>query len=110
MKKLTLSIVALITAICVNAQSGAHFQYKMSSDKGMGGTMDMNYSEYGHLSEVNMSAPQMPGGEMKMKSLSNKSNPDVSYIIDDKNKTYREQKQNTAAPVTDEKEVTVKKL
>jgi hypothetical protein len=91
MKKLTLSIIALT--------------------KGMSGTMDVNHSEYGSLSEMKMAMPQMPGGEMIIKSLSKKSVPDVSYTIDDKNKTYKEQKRNTTALANrEEKDVTVKKL
>jgi hypothetical protein len=111
MKKLALSIIAFTTAIALNAQSGAHIQFKMSSTKGMTGTMDINHSEYGSLTEMKMAMPQMPGGEMIIKSLSKKSVPDVSYTIDDKNKTYKEQKKSTTAPANkEEKDVTVKKL
>ncbi len=110
MKKISLLIIAIITAITLTAQNGAHIQFKITSAKGMNGTMDMKFSEFGTVTEMKMLAPQLPGGEMKSKSLSKKSNPDVFYVIDDVNKTYREQKKSAARPVKDEKEITVKKL
>jgi hypothetical protein len=109
MKKIILTIIAVATAITLNAQGGAHFQFKITSDKGMSGTMDVKHGEAGSLSEMNMASPKMPGGAMIIKSLSKKSTPDVSYIIDDKNKTYREQKKSTHQN-HEEKDVTVKKV
>jgi hypothetical protein len=110
MKKITIVIIAVMTSVCIKAQNGAHFQFKMSSNKGLSGTMDLNYSELGSLSEMKMTAPQLPGGEMKSKSLSKKNNPDVLYIIDDNKKTYREQKKSAPNTVKEEKEITVKKI
>ncbi|MGZ3866432.1 MAG: DUF4412 domain-containing protein [Bacteroidia bacterium] len=110
MKKLTLSIAALATALALNAQSGTHAQFKMTSARGMNGTMDLNYSETGHLSVMKSTSPQLPGGEMIIKSLYKKSTPDVTYMIDDKSKTYREQKKSATHKNHEEKEVTVKKV
>lgn len=109
MKKLTLTIAMFAVTISVNAQSGSHSQFKLASGRGMNGTMDLNYSEYGHTSVMKSTAPQLPGGEMIIKSLSKKSSPDVTYMIDDKNKTYREVKKS-AGHRGEEKDVTVKKV
>ncbi|MGZ3864730.1 MAG: DUF4412 domain-containing protein [Bacteroidia bacterium] len=109
MKKLTLSIATFAAAFSLSAQSGSHVQFKMTSARGMNGTMDVNYSEHGHLSVMKSTAPQLPGGEMVIKSLSMKSTPGVTYMIDDKNKTYREVK-GSAGHKGEEKDVTVKKL
>lgn len=87
MKKLVLCL-ALIAAIRATSQNGAQMEYKISSTKGAAGSMKINYSEYGSASEFSMNMPQMPGGSMVTKGLVQKSNPEIVYIIDDKNKTY----------------------
>jgi hypothetical protein len=92
MKKNILVFIAVCFAAAVNAQNGAYIEYKISSSKGAKGTVKLKFSEFGSASEFNMAIPQMPGGGMVNKSLSKKSNPDVVYSIDDKNKTYTERK------------------
>ena len=109
MKKIILSISAICLSIFVNAQNGAHIEYKISSSKGSGGTMAINYSEFGHISEFSMVVPQMPGGGIVTRTLMMKSTPDVYYIINEKNKTYSEM-QKKESQTQDNKTYTVKKI
>jgi hypothetical protein len=111
MKKLNLVLSAICISALSIAQNGAAIEYKITSSKGAGGTMKVNYSEFGNLSEFNMSAPSMPGGGMKNKSLSMKSNPDVIYMINDQNKTYSEMKKGQGQQGgEDNRTYTVKKI
>ncbi|HXA02850.1 MAG TPA: DUF4412 domain-containing protein [Cytophagaceae bacterium] len=97
MKKNILVFIAMCFAIAVNAQNGAYIEYKIGSSKGAKGTAKLNFSEFGSISEFNIILPQMPGEGMVNKSLSQKSNPDVVYNINDKNKTYSETKKATTS-------------
>jgi hypothetical protein len=109
MKTLLSFLSLLLCSSVLPAQNGASIEYKISSSRGANGTMKVNFSEFGSVSEFNMAAAQMPGA-MSVKSLHKRSNPDVSYTINDKNKTYSENpyKENQAAE--DTKKYTVKKL
>jgi hypothetical protein len=107
MKKI-ISLIAIVFAANAHAQNGAHIEFKMSSTKGATGTVKANHSEYGSLSEMNMVVPQMPGGGMSTKALIQKSNPDVTYILNDKDKTYSERKKSE--PKEDTRTYEVKKL
>ncbi|MBA3664263.1 MAG: DUF4412 domain-containing protein [Bacteroidetes bacterium] len=109
MKKIVFAAIAICFAAITGAQNGAHMEYKITSSNGTSGTVKMNYSEYGSLMDFNMVIPQMPGGGMQMKHLTQKSNPDVVYSLNDKDKTYSEQKTKEAAS-DDSKTYTVKKL
>jgi hypothetical protein len=93
MKKLVTSILTLGCAL-VLAQNGAYIEYKITTTTGVSGNMKVNVSEFGTTSEYNMIIPQMPGGGVKNKSLVQKSNPEVIYMIDDKNKTATETKKS----------------
>jgi hypothetical protein len=109
MKKLIL-FSAICFATAVNSQNGATIEYKISSSKGPGGSMKINYSEFGSSSEFNMVIPQMPGGGMVTKGLIQKSNPDVTYMINDKNRSYSENKKSDAPAKEDNRTYEVKKL
>ena len=91
MKKL-ISSVLTCGCIFVSAQNGAYIEYKISTTTGVSGNMKVNVSEFGTSSEFNMVIPQMPGGGIKNKSLIQKNNPEIIYMIDDKNKTATETK------------------
>jgi hypothetical protein len=111
MKNLILIPALALTALITNAQNGASFEYKITSTKGMNGTSLMKYSEYGTMSTMNMNAPQMPGGGMTMTTLSKKDNPDVFYMLNDKSKTYTENKRGGgSATHEDNSTYTVKKI
>lgn len=112
MKKSKLTAAFLFTALLAIAQSGAYFEYKVTSAKGMSGTSEMKHSEYGSISTVNMSSPKMPGGGMSMTTLAKKDNPDVFYILNDKAKTYSEMKRSASTGGTheDNTNYTVKKV
>jgi hypothetical protein len=109
MKKIVLSLIAIVFASGMSAQNGAYIEFKMSSTKGATGTVKAKHSEFGSLSEMTMVIPQMPGGGMNTKALIQKSNPDVTYIINDKDKTYSERKKSDASK-EDNKTYEVKKI
>ncbi|MGZ3899238.1 MAG: DUF4412 domain-containing protein [Bacteroidia bacterium] len=109
MQKILFLAIAAFLTVSTTAQNGAQMEYKITSTKGATGTVKVNYSEYGSISEMNMVIPQMPGGGMEMKSLIQKSNPDVIYSINDKDKTYSERKTKETSS-EDNKTYTVKKL
>lgn len=109
MKKILFAALAVFAGGLSLAQNGAHMEYKLTSTKGATGTIKVNYSEYGSVSEMNMVIPQMPGGGMDMKHLIQKANPDVIYSINDKDKTYSERKVKENSN-DDNKTYTVKKL
>jgi hypothetical protein len=109
MKNNILIFIIMCFAIAANAQNGAYIEYKISSSKGAKGTAKLNFSEFGSISEFSMVVPQMPGGGVVNKSLSPKSNPDVVYKIDDKNKTYTETKKITTSSDDSKNYVVTKK-
>lgn len=107
MKKL---IVALsLLNLSISAQNGAYLEYKVSSSRGANGSVKINFSDLGHSSVFNMVIPQMPGGGITVKSLSQNSKPDVVYLINDNNKTYSEKK-TTELAAEDTKTYSVQKL
>lgn len=106
----SLLIIASAFTITLNAQNGSHVQFKMTSSKGANGTMNTYYSEYGSITEFNMIVPQMPGGGFSNKVLIKKSDPDVTYVINEKDKTYSERKKTESTPKEDTRSYTVKKL
>lgn len=108
--KITITAITLCLTLSLSSQNGTHVEYKMSSTKGMNGTMKMNYSEYGSATEFNMVVPQMPGGGMVIKSLMQKSNPDIIYTINEQNKTYTERIKGEAKETEDNRTYEVKKL
>jgi len=110
MKKISLSLIAVVFAATINAQNGAHIEYKLTSSKGATGTIKASHSELGSLSEMNMVVPQMPGGGMSSKMLIQKSNPDVAYMLNDKDKTYSERKKTEGGSKEDTRTYEVKKL
>ncbi len=108
MKNIILGIAVCFTT-SVNSQNGANIEFKITSSKGQTGSMKINFSEFGSMSEFNMVIPQMPGGGIVMKNLTQKSNPDVTYTINDKSKSYSENKK-TEASKEDTKTYEVKKI
>ncbi len=110
MKKTILSLIALVFSATLGAQNGAHIEFKMTSSKGATGTIKADHSEFGSISEMNMVVPQMPGGGMANKTLMQKSNPDVAYVLNEKDKTYSERKKNQGTPKEDTRKYDVKKL
>lgn len=109
MKTIFTFLSALLLSSVSLSQNGAYIEYKINSSKGANGSMKVNFSEFGSVSEFNMAAAQMPGG-MSMKSLHKKSTPNVSYMINDKTKTYSETAYKESAANEDTKTYTVKKL
>ncbi len=109
MKKLFISSIALFISVASFGQ-GALIEFKMTSTKGMTGTIITKHSEYGSKVDMNMSAPQMPGGGIQMVSLSKKDNPDVTYVLNEANKTYTERKKTESKAHTDNNTYTVKKV
>lgn len=110
MKKLIFNSIAIFLSGFAIAQSGALIEFKMTSSKGLTGSIMTKHSEFGSIVHMNMSAPQMPGGGIQMVSLTKKDNPDVSYILNETNKTYREQKKGASKETTDNNTYTVKKI
>lgn len=109
MKRIIGLTTLLVAGLMSVAQNGAHMEYKISSTKGATGSVKVNYSEFGSVSEFNMVIPQMPGGGFDMKTLIQKNNPDVAYSINDKDKTYSERKMKEVSS-EDNSTYTVKKL
>jgi hypothetical protein len=107
--KTFLVATGMFFASILSSQNGAKIEYKLFSTSGAKGAMKLNYSEYGSVSEFNMTMPQMPGSGMTTKSLSQTSKPGFIYMINDQNKTYSEIKQADMVK-EDTKTYTVKKL
>ncbi|MBL7921898.1 MAG: DUF4412 domain-containing protein [Bacteroidia bacterium] len=110
MKKLFFNSVALLISAASFAQSGAQLEFKMTSTKGPTGTFVVKHSEYGSKANMNMVVPQMPGGGIQMTTLMKKDNPDVTYTLNEANKTYTERKKTEAKEATDNNIYTVKKI
>ena len=87
MKKIFL-ILFVLNITYLNSQNGAYIEYKITGAQGSGGSVKINFSEFGSVSVFNMSVPQMPGGGFSMKHLNQKSNPGIIYMINEKDKTY----------------------
>jgi hypothetical protein len=109
MKKQFISLALLCLAGLIHAQNGAYIEYKITSSRGANGSAKVNFSEFGSVSVFNMIIPQMPGGGMTIKSLTQKNSPELIYMINDNNKTYSEKKRSDMAN-EDNKTYTVKKL
>jgi hypothetical protein len=109
MKKNILVLMTMCFAVAAYAQNGAYIEYKINSSKGTKGTLKLTFSEFGSTSDFSMVVPQMPGRDIANKSLSQKSNPDIVYKIDDKSKTYAEAKK-AAANSDDPKNYTVTRI
>jgi hypothetical protein len=102
MKTIIFAAALLFSGVIASAQNGASMEFKVSSNKGVGGTINVKYSEFGTKSESSMMG-------MNMVSLTKKESPDVVYMINDKDKTYREMKKSTSQP-DDNSTYTVKKI
>ncbi|MDI1354003.1 MAG: DUF4412 domain-containing protein [bacterium] len=109
MKTTLILLFSLFMSAHLQSQNGTYLEYKISSGTGHGGSIKMNASEYGSLSEFSMVIPQMPGGGMITKSLIQKSHPGIIYSINDKNKSYSEITPSEASG-QDSKTYSVKKL
>jgi hypothetical protein len=107
-KQILLLAVAFSNSILIS-QNGASVDYKITSSKGANGEVKVKFSEFGSISEFNMVIPQMPGGGMFIKSLTKKSTPGITYMINDKNKIYS-QTNPTDPSNQDTKTYVVKKL
>jgi hypothetical protein len=89
MKKLFyLLLFSAFTVNSISAQNGASLEFKLTSSKGMTGTMKIFYSSPGSRMEMNMVVPQMPGGGFSKTTLVKSDKPGTVYTLDDKNKTY----------------------
>ncbi|MEO6303992.1 MAG: DUF4412 domain-containing protein [Bacteroidia bacterium] len=110
MKKLFINFSALLISTLSFAQSSALIEFKMTSTKGLTGTITNKHSEYGSKVSMNMVVPQMPGGGIQMTTLIKKDNPDVTYTLNETNKTYTERKKAEAKETTDNNTYTVKKI
>lgn len=107
--KTKLIIGLVILAGVANAQQGSSLEYKIASSRGASGNVKVNISDLGTASLFNMIIPQMPGGGINIKSLTKKSNPDVTYIVNDNTKTFSETK-NSETAKEDTKTYLVKKI
>ncbi len=105
--------ISLIIAMCfggsVNSQNGACLDYRITSSKGINGTIKLSYSEFGSIMEFNMMLPQMPDRGIITKNLSQKNEPEVMYTINDRSKTYTETTKKASAK-EDTKTYVVKKI
>jgi hypothetical protein len=91
MKKAALSIVILICMAMQASAQGMYIEFKMTgSQSGISGTSKAYSSDGNTRSEINITAPQMPGGGISKVSLILKSDPKKVYMLDDKAKTYTE--------------------
>lgn len=106
--KITLLLIVLSVYI-FKAQNGAYIEYKITSSKGYSGTIKVNFSEYGSLSDFSMIVPQMPGGGIKNKTLMKKDKPGMIFTLNDQAKTYSEIAPSDAS-AQDTKTYVVKKL
>ncbi len=109
MKKPLTLLVYLILCHTLVSQNGMYIEFKISSSRGNAGSVKVNYSEMGSVSEFSMSVPQIPGGGFVMKTLNKKNNPGTVYFINDNNKTYSESSPTDPAN-QDTKTYKVKKL
>ena len=89
MKKLFLSIISItLTFASIVAQSGATFEFKISSSKGATGSIKTFYSSGNSRMEMQMTIPQMPNGGFSRTSITKSAKPSTVYALDDKSKTY----------------------
>jgi hypothetical protein len=91
------------------SQNGAAIEFKMSSSKGVKGSFRISSSSLGTISEFSMYVPKMPGGGTSGKSLVRIADPDLIYMISDKDKSYSELKK-PAGGEDDQKNYTVSKM
>ncbi|MBA2611631.1 MAG: DUF4412 domain-containing protein [Bacteroidetes bacterium] len=110
MKKLFINLSAVLISTFSIAQSGALIEFKMTSTKGLTGTIINKHSEYGSKVNMNMAMPQMPGGGIQMTTLMQKDKPDITYTLNESNKTYTERKKGETKETTDNNIYTVKKI
>lgn len=111
MKKLFVNSIALLISAFSIAQSDALIEFKMSSTKGPSGTFTVKHSAYGSRAHMNMVVPQMPSGGIQITTLMKKDNPDVTYTLNEANKTYTEHKKSETKETTNSNNnYTVKKI
>ncbi|MBS1651695.1 MAG: DUF4412 domain-containing protein [Bacteroidetes bacterium] len=108
MKKTINTLVLCLGVYILSSQNGIFIEYALKSSKGPKGSIKVNYSEFGHISEFTMDIPQIPGG-ITNKVLYIKSVPEAVYVINEKSKTYSEQKKSSTTNES-EKKYTVTKL
>ncbi|MFI5140690.1 MAG: DUF4412 domain-containing protein [Sphingobacteriales bacterium] len=89
-KQLLLTIGAAFILLFAAAQNGAHVEYKLSSDKGINGSMNLFFMDGNYRSEMKVAIPQMPAGGMNMVTITQKDKPNTHYLLNESGKTYRE--------------------
>jgi len=92
MQKLISLSLALLIAGGLSAQ-GYYVEFKMTSankEAALNGSMKSFSQDGNSRSEINMIMPQMPGGAIKITSLTLKDEPNKIYLINEKDKTYSE--------------------
>lgn len=91
MKKIFLLSVACLTLhVATNAQSGAHIEYKLTSDVGANGNIGVYFSDGNSRTDMTMAIPQLPGGGIDMSTITQKDKKDTHYQLNNNNKTYKE--------------------
>ena len=91
MKRIALSIFLLMTTTIVAlAQQGAYIEYKITSPKaGVTGSIKTSAQDGNTRSEFYMASPQIPSGFGRI-TMTLKANPNKSYILNEKIKSYSE--------------------
>ena len=92
MKKIVAFTYTILATLLLSAQ-GYYVEFKMSSaskEAALNGTMKTFSQDGNSRSEINMVVPQLPGGGMKITSLTLKAEPSKIYLINEKDKTYSE--------------------
>lgn len=98
MKKL-LFLSCFIGSVAIGLGQGFYLEFKMTAGaktEAMNGTMK-SFSQDGNArSEITMSSPAMPGGNMNLVSITLKAEPKKVYLLNQKDKTYSEMDVNGA--------------
>ncbi len=93
MKKILLLGYSVFTITTTLFSQGFYIEFKITStgkESSINGSMKSFAQDGNSRSEVSMSSPQMPGGAMKITSLSLKTEPNKVYLLNEKDKTYSE--------------------
>lgn len=108
-KLLLLNVLLLLSF--QSFSTGAYIEFSIKGEENVAvGTMKGYYQDGNARTEMRMSMPQMPGGEMAFISIVQKANPTKAYILDEKKKTYTESdfgKNSTSRSDSAKYEVTV---
>ncbi len=90
MKKITLSLLLIAFTMSQSFAQGAYIEFRVTGEKaGLKGTSKVYYQNGNTRSEINVTSPQMPVANNRV-SLSLKSEPGKSFVLNEADKTYTE--------------------